>query len=164
MAAVALGYMSLSENKNNPLECRIGPLIQRIRDPWDLRSFRIDELHKLAKEIRELICRAVCKNGGHLASNLGVVELTIAMHLVFDFAKDYLVWDVGHQCYVHKILTGRAGAFDQLRQSGGISGFPDPAESEYDRFAVGHAGTAAATAGASMPCASTSRCRARRSW
>ena len=121
-------------------------LIGSIKSPQDLRSLDIAQLERLAGEIRELISSTVGKNGGHLASNLGVVELTIAMHYVFDFASDRLLWDVGHQCYVHKILTGRADKFAQLRQQDGLSGFPDPAESHYDQFVVGHAGTAVATA------------------
>jgi len=106
----------------------------------------MDQLSALAEEIRQLLKVAVSRNGGHLASNLGVVELTIALHYVFDFSTDRLVWDVGHQCYVHKVLTGRAEGFDQLRQAGGVGGFPDPRESQYDQFAVGHAGSAVATA------------------
>jgi 1-deoxy-D-xylulose-5-phosphate synthase len=100
----------------------------------------------LAEEIREYITHAVSQKGGHLASSLGVVELVIAMHYAFDFKKDKLLWDVGHQCYAHKILTGRKEQFAKLRQRGGISGFPNPAESEYDQFSVGHAGTSIATA------------------
>jgi len=112
----------------------------------DLQRLSIAELEQLAAEIRQRIIEVVCKNGGHLASNLGVVELTIALHRTFDFRHDRLLWDVGHQCYVHKLLTGRAARFDTLRQAGGISGFPNRAESEYDLFNVGHAGTAIATA------------------
>jgi len=121
-------------------------LLPTIESPANLRYLSTEELNQLAAEIRQLIMTSVSRSGGHLASNLGVVELTIAMHFVFDFAHDRLVWDVGHQCYVHKILTGRAGKFSQLRQAGGISGFPDPRESRYDQFFVGHAGTAVATA------------------
>jgi 1-deoxy-D-xylulose-5-phosphate synthase len=106
----------------------------------------MEELGRLAEEMREEIIRVVQKNGGHLASNLGVIELTIAMHYVFDFSTDHLLFDVGHQCYPHKILTGRADRFETLRQLGGISGFPSPEESEYDEFATGHAGTAISTA------------------
>jgi 1-deoxy-D-xylulose-5-phosphate synthase len=90
--------------------------------------------------------RSVSQTGGHLASNLGAVELTLALHYVFDFQQDRLLWDVGHQCYTHKIITGRKDGFELLRHAGGISGFPNPAESEYDPFAVGHAGTAIPTA------------------
>ena len=106
----------------------------------------VEKLTDLAEEIRQLITSCVSQTGGHLASNLGVIELTIAMHYVFDFKKDKLLWDVGHQCYAHKIMTQRADRFDQLRQQDGISGFPSPDESEYDIFSVGHAGTAIPTA------------------
>lgn len=104
------------------------------------------ELEVLAGEVREWVMHSVSRTGGHLASNLGITELTIALHCVFDFSRDRLVFDVGHQCYVHKMLTGRAHLFERLRQEGGVSGFPSPAESECDPFAVGHAGTAVATA------------------
>lgn len=121
-------------------------LLETINSPADLANLSPEQLAQLADEVRHLITHTVCKTGGHLASNLGVVELTIALHRVFDFAHDRLIWDVGHQCYVHKILTGRAKNFDTLRQGGGISGFPAPSEGPYDQFAVGHAGTAVATA------------------
>ncbi len=121
-------------------------IIDSINAPADLRELSIDQLKVLAGEIRELITRSVSQAGGHLASNLGVVELTIAMHYVFDFSSDKLLWDVGHQCYAHKILTGRKDMFDRLRCEGGLSGFPSPAESVYDPFSVGHAGTSIATA------------------
>lgn len=121
-------------------------ILDALTSPADLRKLPLAELETLAGEIRERIIEAVSHNGGHLASNLGVVELTLALHRVFDFRHDRLLWDVGHQCYVHKLLTGRQDRFDQLRQAGGASGFPDPAESPYDLFKVGHAGTAIATA------------------
>lgn len=121
-------------------------LLNQISGPADLRLFSVDRLPQLAQEIRERIIQVVGQSGGHLASNLGVTELTIALHYVFDFSKDRLLWDVGHQCYPHKLLTGRNARFDQLRKSGGISGFPSIHESEYDLFCVGHAGTAIATA------------------
>ena len=120
-------------------------LLSNIKSHHDLCRLDTDQLVRLAAEIRQLIKTTVSTNGGHLASNLGAVELTIALHYVFDFAHDRIVWDVGHQCYVHKILTGRAERFDSLRQGGGISGFPNPAESPTDQFAVGHAGTAIAS-------------------
>ena len=112
-------------------------IIDKINDPADLRALSIEELKLLAGEIRELITKSVSQAGGHLASNLGVVELTIAMHYVFDFSSDKLLWDVGHQCYAHKILTGRKDMFKQLRCEDGLSGFPSPAESPYDQFSVG---------------------------
>lgn len=121
-------------------------LLDKIRHPRDLRQLSIDQLKDLASEIRERIIQVVGNNGGHLASNLGVTELTIALHYCFDFEKDHILWDVGHQCYPHKLLTGRNEHFDTLRKSGGISGFPNPDESPFDLFKVGHAGTAIATA------------------
>ncbi len=122
------------------------PILPTIVSPADLKRLPLSELEQLAGEIRTRIIDVVCKNGGHLASNLGVVELTLALHRVFDFSRDRLLWDVGHQCYVHKLVTGRNARFDTLRQGGGVSGFPNKAESEYDLFNVGHAGTAIATA------------------
>jgi 1-deoxy-D-xylulose-5-phosphate synthase len=104
------------------------------------------DLERLAREIRALITATVAETGGHLASNLGVVELTLALHRIFDFSRDHLVWDVGHQCYTHKILTGRREAFKRLRTPGGVSGFPSPAESPYDLFRTGHAGASISTA------------------
>ena len=121
-------------------------ILSLIASPADVQQLSLTELQELAEEIRARIIEVVSKNGGHLASNLGVVELTLALHRVFDFSRDRLLWDVGHQCYVHKLLTGRNAKFDTLRQSGGISGFPSAAESGFDLFNVGHAGTAIATA------------------
>jgi len=121
-------------------------LLENIRSSQDLRELSMAQLEELAAEIRETIITKVSNSGGHLAPNLGVVELTIAMHRVFDFSHDRLLFDVGHQCYPHKLLTGRADKFDKLRTREGISGFPEPSESEYDLFRVGHAGTAISTA------------------
>lgn len=121
-------------------------ILPGLRGPEDLRDLSTTQLDRLAAEIRERIISVVSKNGGHLASNLGAVELTLALHAVFDFKRDRILWDVGHQAYVHKLLTGRNERFDTLRQAGGISGFPCVAEGEYDLFDVGHAGTAIATA------------------
>jgi len=121
-------------------------LLDEITNPHQLRRLSEAQLRQLARELRERIVDVVSRCGGHLASNLGVAELTIALHYVFDFSRDRLLWDVGHQCYAHKILTGRGGRFDTLRQAGGIAGFPSPAESPYDVFATGHAGTAISTA------------------
>ena len=123
-----------------------GKLLPTIRSPADLRGLSTDQLDRLAREIRDRIIGVVSHHGGHLASNLGVVELTIALHRAFDFKQDWLLWDVGHQAYVHKILTGRNDRFETLRKTGGLSGFPNVEESEYDRFNVGHAGTAIPTA------------------
>ncbi len=124
----------------------MGELLEQINGPDDLKKLSVEQLKSLADEIRQFILGTVSKTGGHLASNLGVVELTLALHYAFDFKTDKLLWDVGHQCYTHKIITGRREAFKQLREAGGISGFPNPAESAYDQFIVGHAGTAVATA------------------
>ena len=117
-----------------------------VNSPADVKKLSVPQLKTLAEEIRQFILSSVSKTGGHLASNLGVVELTLALHYVFDFKEDKLLWDVGHQCYTHKIITGRKDKFEHLRRPEGISGFPNPAESEYDQFAVGHAGTSIATA------------------
>ncbi|QOJ14494.1 MAG: 1-deoxy-D-xylulose-5-phosphate synthase [Planctomycetia bacterium] len=121
-------------------------ILESIRDPRDVRALSIEQLEQLAGEIRQRIIDVVSANGGHLASNLGVTELTLALHRVFDFSQDRLLWDVGHQCYVHKLITGRNERFETLRKAGGISGFPSTHESPYDLFDVGHAGTAIATA------------------
>lgn len=121
-------------------------ILDRIQSPEDLRALTVPQLEKLATEIRARIIDVVSRSGGHISSNLGVVELTIALHRAFEFKNDRLLWDVGHQCYVHKLLTGRNSRFEQLRQAGGLSGFPSIYESEYDLFNVGHAGTAIATA------------------
>lgn len=122
------------------------PLLDSVRSPADVKRMTVDQLKSLAEEIRQRIIEVVCKNGGHLASNLGVTELTLALHQVFDFSRDRLLWDVGHQCYPHKLITGRHSNFDTLRCAGGVSGFPSVAESPYDLFDVGHAGTSIATA------------------
>ncbi len=120
--------------------------LEQINSPDDLKKLSVPQLQALADEIRQFILNSVSKTGGHLASNLGIVELTLALHYVFDFAEDKLLWDVGHQCYAHKIITGRKDQFVRLRRPGGTSGFPNPAESPYDQFVVGHAGTSIATA------------------
>ena len=122
------------------------PLLQTIGSPADLKQLSVDQLTDLAAEIRNAICEQVKKSGGHLAPNLGVVELTIALHYVFDFGHDRLLFDVGHQCYPHKLLTGRADLLPKLRQRDGMAGFPEPRESNFDLFSVGHAGTAISTA------------------
>jgi len=121
-------------------------LLEKINNPNDLKKLSIDELKLLSSEIREVIINTIEKNGGHLASNLGAVELTLALHYVFDTPKDKIVWDVGHQCYTHKLITGRAKNFHTIRKYGGISGYIAPWESEYDTFAVGHAGTSLSSA------------------
>ncbi|MFN5496888.1 MAG: 1-deoxy-D-xylulose-5-phosphate synthase [bacterium] len=121
-------------------------ILPTLSSPSPLRSMSMDELRDLAAEMRTAICEQVSRSGGHLAPNLGVVELTIAMHRVFDFAHDRLLFDVGHQCYPHKLLTGRYPLLSKLRQRDGMAGFPEPRESPYDLFSVGHAGTAISTA------------------
>lgn len=114
-------------------------ILDKIENPEDIKKLDKDDLPKLCGEIRRFLVKNVSQTGGHLASNLGVVELTVALHRVFDMSRDRLVFDVGHQSYVHKILTGRKGDFDRLRKMGGISGFPKPEESEQDAFIAGHA-------------------------
>ncbi len=116
-------------------------LLNKINYPADLKKLSIDDLKKLAQEIREYTITTIEKTGGHLASTLGVVELTIALHYIYDTPKDKLVWDVGHQGYAHKILTGRKGKLNTIRQYGGLCGFLTPNESEYDTFGAGHAST-----------------------
>lgn len=127
-------------------------LLEKIESPKDLKLLSLEELKLLASEIRELIIHTVAHQGGHLSSNLGVVELTIALHRVFHSPEDKIIWDVGHQCYTHKILTGRRKRFSTLRQKGGISGFPRREESVYDSFNTGHSSTSI-SAGLGMACA-----------
>ena len=115
--------------------------LSRISSPEDLKAIPREELGALAEEIRAELVRVVSDNGGHLASNLGVVELTMAIHRVFDCPSDHLIFDVGHQSYVHKMLTGRYDRIDSIRRAGGISGFPKRSESEYDCFGAGHSST-----------------------
>ncbi len=121
-------------------------ILPSLTSPKDLRKLSIEQLERLASEIREAIVSQVARTGGHLAPNLGVVELTIALHYVFDFGHDRLLFDVGHQCYPHKLLTGRLPLLGELRTRKGMAGFPEPLESPYDLFRVGHAGTGISTA------------------
>ncbi|HVP72855.1 MAG TPA: 1-deoxy-D-xylulose-5-phosphate synthase [Phycisphaerales bacterium] len=121
-------------------------LLPTIKSPADLKALSIEQLPRVATEIRHVITEQVKRTGGHFAPNLGVVELTIALHYVFDFAHDRLLFDVGHQCYPHKLLTGRLSMLDRLRTREGMAGFPEPRESDYDLFSVGHAGTGISTA------------------
>ncbi len=121
-------------------------LLDSVNDPADLRRLDRGQLAKLAGEVRDLIIQVIAQNGGHLASNLGVVELTVALHYCFDFKQDRLVWDCGHQAYAHKILTGRRDRFATLRQEYGVSGFADRRESEYDTFTFGHTATSISAA------------------
>ncbi|MEX0360732.1 MAG: 1-deoxy-D-xylulose-5-phosphate synthase N-terminal domain-containing protein, partial [Allomuricauda sp.] len=117
-------------------------LLTHINSPQDLKKLSVSELPLLAQELREFIIDIVATKEGHLGASLGVVELTIALHYVFDTPNDKLIWDVGHQAYGHKILTGRKEIFDTNRQKDGISGFPKRAESLYDDFGTGHSSTA----------------------
>ena len=121
-------------------------MLENIHSPRDLDKLSYDQLDQLAREIREVMVTTVSENGGHLASNLGVVELTLALHRVFHMPEDKIVFDVGHQSYVHKLITGRYEQFSTLRSYGGISGFPKRCESEYDCFETGHASTAISAA------------------
>ncbi|MER6828605.1 1-deoxy-D-xylulose-5-phosphate synthase [Streptosporangium sp. NPDC000563] len=127
----------MSERTGQP-----GNLLESVKGPEDLKRLAADELPVLAAEIRDLLIASTARSGGHLGPNLGVVELTIAMHRVFDSPHDRILWDTGHQAYVHKMLTGRAGQFDTLRQEGGLSGYPSQAESEHDIIENSHASTA----------------------
>jgi len=121
-------------------------LLERINYPQELRQLKRNELYTLTQELRAFILANVSKTGGHLASNLGCVELTVALHYVYNTPEDALIWDVGHQSYAHKILTGRRSKMDSLRQIGGLSGFPKRSESEYDTFDVGHSSTSISAA------------------
>jgi 1-deoxy-D-xylulose-5-phosphate synthase len=121
-------------------------ILDKVNNPGDVKELGQDKLDELCSEIRELLVATVSENGGHLASNLGVVELTVALHRVFDSPKDKIIWDVGHQSYVHKLLTGRRQQFPSLRQYKGLSGFPDRDESLHDAFTTGHGGTSISAA------------------
>ena len=127
-------------------------VLEKINQPNDIKSLTDDELKILASEIREFLIEKISVTGGHLASNLGVVELTMALHLALDLPKDKIIWDVGHQSYTHKILTGRKDGFDDLRKYGGMSGFPKRKESACDAFDTGHSSTSI-SAGLGYVCA-----------
>lgn len=116
-------------------------VLERINKPNDIKDIDKEEYDILAQEIREFLIEKISASGGHLASNLGVVELTMALHLAFELPEDKIIWDVGHQSYTHKILTGRKNEFNRLRKYGGMSGFPKRRESEYDCFDTGHSST-----------------------
>ncbi len=115
--------------------------LEQIQKANDIKKLKDEELDELALEIRKFLIDKISRTGGHLASNLGVVELTMAMHLNFDLPEDKIIWDVGHQSYTHKILTGRKDGFDDLRKYGGMSGFPKRKESDCDAFDAGHSST-----------------------
>ncbi|MGO8691162.1 MAG: 1-deoxy-D-xylulose-5-phosphate synthase [Thermoguttaceae bacterium] len=121
-------------------------LLSTLRSPQDLCGLSAAQLEQLAAEMREAICRVAAKRTAHFASNLGVVELALALHASFDFSRDRLIWDTGHQVYAHKLLTGRYGRFETIRAKGGLMGYPNPEESPYDLFMTGHAGCSVATA------------------
>ena len=121
-------------------------ILPNIHSPRDLDSLSPDEMTTLCDELRKKMIETVSKNGGHLASNLGIVEITLALFKVFDLPEDKIVYDVGHQCYVHKILTGRKDKMDTLRTYGGVAGFPKVSESEYDAFNTGHSGNSVSVA------------------
>ena len=124
----------------------MGELLDKIEKPNDIKEMEKDELRPLAKEIRRFLVHKISHTGGHLASNLGVVELTMALHLCCNLPEDKIVWDVGHQSYTHKILTGRKDGFEHLRQFGGMSGFPKQSESDCDAFDTGHSSTSISVA------------------
>ena len=121
-------------------------ILDKLDSPADIKKMSVADLHALCEDLRHFLISNISKTGGHLASNLGVVEITVAVHNVFDTSADRLVFDVGHQCYAHKILTGRRDGFDKLRGTGGVSGFPDPAESGHDAYISGHASTSVSVA------------------
>ena len=121
-------------------------LLGNINSPADVKALPFEELDALCAEIRTELIRVVSKNGGHLASNLGTVELTVALHRIFDSPNDQIVWDVGHQSYTHKLLTGRREQFSTIRLEGGLSGFPKSRESEHDAFIAGHSSTSISAA------------------
>ena len=121
-------------------------ILEHIASPADVKELTVPQLKELCRELRRFLVESVARTGGHLASNLGAVELTVALHRTYDTSRDRLVFDVGHQCYVHKALTGRQGMFDALRQLGGLSGFPKPEESVHDAFVAGHASNSVSVA------------------
>ena len=123
------------------MEIKSGPLLSQINSPDDLKKFNEEDLPQIAFELRDYIIDLVSKRGGHFGASLGVVELTVALHYVFNTPKDQLVWDVGHQAYGHKILTGRRDTFHTNRIYKGLSGFPKRKESKYDAMGVGHSST-----------------------
>ena len=123
------------------MEITPGPLLAQIENPADLKKLSRDQMLQVAEELRQYIIDVVSVHGGHFGASLGVVELSVALHYVFNTPYDQLVWDVGHQAYGHKILTGRRDAFPTNRKYHGLSGFPKRSESEYDTFGVGHSST-----------------------
>ena len=120
-------------------------ILPSIQSPEDLRRLSLAQLAQVAEEIRETLCEIASTRPAHFASNLGVVELCLALHTVFDFRHDRLIWDTGHQIYPHKLVTGRYGDYDTIRRRGGLMGYPNPAESPFDLFMTGHAGASLST-------------------
>src|SRR4051794_28498453 len=127
-------------------EVLIDTLLSKIESPRDLHGFSNAQLEQLAAEMREALCNLVSTRTAHFASNLGVVELCLALHTTFDFSRDRLIWDTGHQIYPHKLITGRYHEFSTMRTKGGLMGYPNPHESDYDLFMTGHAGCSVSTA------------------
>ena len=122
------------------------PILPSIQSPQDLGELSLPQLERLAGEMREVLCNLVSCRSAHFASNLGVVELCLALHQTFDFRHDRLIWDTGHQIYPHKLITGRYPQFHTMRTKGGLMGYPNPEESDYDLFMTGHAGASVSTA------------------
>src|SRR6516164_3958081 len=139
-------HVFLHSNLKILIEITPGPLLSTIDSPADLKKLTVDQLQQLTNELRQFIIDIVSLHGGHFGASLGVVELTVALHYVFNTPYDQLVWDVGHQAYGHKILTGRRDTFHTNRFYKGISGFPKRKESEYDAFGVGHSSTSISAA------------------
>ena len=136
-----------------PISLEDFPLLRAANLPAELRALPENRLGEVCSELREYLIRSVATRGGHFAAGLGTVELTVALHYVFNTPSDRLVWDVGHQAYPHKLLTGRRDRLDSIKQHGGLAPFPSRAESEYDTFGVGHSSTSARDGnGASPPC------------
>src|SRR5271167_1295222 len=121
-------------------------LLAKVQSPADLQQFTDEQLVELAQEMRDELVRVLSIRPAHFASNLGVGELCLALHLTFDFSKDRIIWDTGHQIYPHKLVTGRYPQFDTIRTKGGLMGYPNPEESEFDLFMTGHAGSSVSTA------------------
>ena len=122
------------------------PRLAKLQSALDLHNMSVGELNDVAGEVRDVLCNLLSTRSAHFASNLGVVELSLALHSVFDFRSDRLIWDTGHQIYPHKLITGRYGEFNSIRTKGGLMGYPNPNESEYDLFMTGHAGCSVSTA------------------
>ena len=121
-------------------------MLSKLESAEALHSMSVEQLESLGGEIRDVLCNLLATRTAHFASNLGVVELCLALHSVFDFRKDRLIWDTGHQIYPHKLITGRYHEFQSIRTKGGLMGYPNPVESEYDLFMTGHAGCSVSTA------------------